>query len=46
MKFLDSLFVYFLQMFENIKTQTENTSWEVIEASLFVMTAVAKNLLP
>eukprot|EP00105_Crassostrea_gigas_P004006 XP_011417072.1 PREDICTED: transportin-3 isoform X1 [Crassostrea gigas] len=36
----------FTQMFENIKTQTENTSWEVIEASLFVMTAVAKNLLP
>ncbi|XP_069128619.1 transportin-3-like [Argopecten irradians] len=36
----------FNQMFENLKSQTSSTSWEVTEASLFVMTAVAKNLLP
>ncbi|XP_025097718.1 transportin-3-like isoform X1 [Pomacea canaliculata] len=36
----------FAQMFENIKTSSPKASWETSEASLFVMTAVAKNILP
>ncbi|KAL5010143.1 hypothetical protein ScPMuIL_012448 [Solemya velum] len=36
----------FAQMFDNLKTQTTSTTWDVSEASLFVMTAVAKNILP
>jgi hypothetical protein len=38
--------IYILQMYENLKQQTENTSWDVTEATLFIMTAVAKNILP
>ena len=36
----------FAQMYDNLKQQTENTSWDVTEATLFIMTAVAKNILP
>ncbi|KAK3097484.1 hypothetical protein FSP39_010037 [Pinctada imbricata] len=36
----------FTQMFENLKSQSDSTSWDVTEASLFIMTAVAKNILP
>ncbi|CAG2235276.1 MTR10 [Mytilus edulis] len=36
----------FAQMYENLKQQTESTSWDVTEATLFIMTAVAKNILP
>ncbi|KAG1670798.1 Transportin-3 [Nymphon striatum] len=36
----------FQQMFENLKKQTTNSSWENAEASLYVMTAVAKIILP
>ena len=33
-------------MFENLKCQNTSTRWEITEASLFIMTAVAKNILP
>ncbi|XP_006826075.1 transportin-3-like [Saccoglossus kowalevskii] len=36
----------FKQMFEALSAQGVNTSWNVTEAALFVMAAVAKNVLP
>ncbi|KAJ8315715.1 hypothetical protein KUTeg_007865 [Tegillarca granosa] len=36
----------FTQMFENLRTQSPSTSWDVTESTLFIMTAVAKNILP
>ncbi|XP_070539739.1 transportin-3-like [Ptychodera flava] len=36
----------FKQMFEALAAQGPNTSWETTEAALFVMSAVAKNVLP
>ncbi|XP_041351282.1 transportin-3-like [Gigantopelta aegis] len=36
----------FSQMFDNLKSQSSVTSWETSEASLFIMSAVAKNILP
>lgn len=36
----------FAQMFENLKTQSTVASWETSEAALFVMTALAKSILP
>lgn len=36
----------FRQMFENLKNQGPTATWETTEASLFVMTAVAKSVLP
>ncbi|KAK3585736.1 hypothetical protein CHS0354_020305 [Potamilus streckersoni] len=36
----------FNHMFQNLKNQPSNASWESSEASLFIMTAVAKNIVP
>ncbi|KAK7492007.1 hypothetical protein BaRGS_00016671 [Batillaria attramentaria] len=36
----------FAQMFENLRSQSAPATWETSEASLFIMTAVAKNILP
>ncbi|KAK7108377.1 transportin-3-like isoform X2 [Littorina saxatilis] len=36
----------FAQMFENLKDQSAASTWETSEAALFVMTAIAKNILP
>ncbi|XP_050391682.1 transportin-3 [Patella vulgata] len=36
----------FSQMFSNLQNPTQNIPWDASEASLFVMTAVAKNILP
>ncbi|XP_074655394.1 transportin-3-like isoform X2 [Tubulanus polymorphus] len=36
----------FSQMFEALKNQTAASSWEQSEAALFIMCAVAKNILP
>lgn len=36
----------FRQMFNNLKNQSQCATWDISEASLFVMTAVAKNILP
>uniref|UniRef100_T1JHK8 Transportin-3 n=1 Tax=Strigamia maritima TaxID=126957 RepID=T1JHK8_STRMM len=36
----------FQQMFNNLKNQENNATWDMSEASLFVMSAVAKNILP
>ncbi|WAR09032.1 TNPO3-like protein [Mya arenaria] len=36
----------FTHMFQNLKNQTSETTWDVSEASLFIMQAVAKNILP
>ena len=33
-------------MFEDLKNQSSNSSWESSEAALFIMTAVAKNIMP
>ena len=33
-------------MFESLTNQGTNASWDVSEAALFVMAAVAKNILP
>ena len=35
----------FKQMFQNLKQQSPDSSWDASEAALFVMTAVAKNIL-
>ena len=48
---LCSLTVYFcallpFQMFENLKNQSVDASWDTSEAALFIMCAVAKNILP
>ncbi|XP_013777598.1 transportin-3-like [Limulus polyphemus] len=36
----------FKEMFENLKNQGSNATWNMSEASLFVMAAVAKNIIP
>ncbi|KAL4233679.1 Transportin-3 [Mactra antiquata] len=36
----------FTHMFHNLKNQSSETTWDVSEASLFIMAAVAKNILP
>ncbi|XP_013416764.1 transportin-3 [Lingula anatina] len=36
----------FAQMFDSLKNQSSETSWDVSEAALFVMCAVAKFILP
>lgn len=36
----------FQQMFENLRNQGSLATWEMSEASLFVMAAVAKNVIP
>lgn len=36
----------FQQMFENLKNQGPQATWEVTEATLFAMAAVAKNVVP
>ncbi|ELU14313.1 hypothetical protein CAPTEDRAFT_142893 [Capitella teleta] len=36
----------FTQMFENLKSQSSETSWDLSEATLFIMYAVAKNIVP
>ncbi|UYV70641.1 Trn-SR [Cordylochernes scorpioides] len=36
----------FIQMFENLKQQGSSATWDVTEASLFIMASVAKNILP
>ncbi|KAI0229583.1 Transportin-3 [Lamellibrachia satsuma] len=36
----------FTQMFENLKNQSVDASWDTSEAALFIMCAVAKNILP
>jgi hypothetical protein len=33
-------------MFENLKRKEGQTCWEASEAALFVMVALAKNILP
>ncbi|KAH8032052.1 hypothetical protein HPB51_022800 [Rhipicephalus microplus] len=36
----------FRQMFENLKNQGASATWDVTEATLFAMAAVAKNIVP
>ncbi|GAB6030207.1 Transportin-3 [Chamberlinius hualienensis] len=36
----------FRQMFNNLRSQSSSSSWEISEASLYVMSSVAKNILP
>ena len=36
----------FTQMFENLKSQSSDASWDSSEAALFIMSAVAKNIMP
>ncbi|KAH3738663.1 transportin-3-like [Dreissena polymorpha] len=36
----------FTHMFQNLKNQTTQSTWDMSEASLFIMAAVAKNILP
>ena len=38
--------LFFFQMFENLKNPNNAESWDTCEAALFVMSAVAKNVLP